>query len=281
MRNVVVFSEKMMPLVTQNGSVERIALDGVPIACGLITTPDPAFDKNSPENRRRVFVRVKAFSCNYRDKSFIFLAHKKGHERSFYVLGSEFAGEVIDVGAEVTAFEIGDRVMGNNSYTGVGVDAHGNPEGTASSHASREYQVFHESKLMAVPSQMADPVAAAFAVAAQTAYGMIRRLEVREGTNVLVTAARSNTSLFAINALRRHNVRVTATSTSGGSADALRNMGNCLGLTEDLEQACRDYCSGSLAVTVDSIFCNNQVGAFLERSYKATDRFGKVVYEYT
>jgi hypothetical protein len=59
------------------------------------------------------------------------------------------------------------------------------------------------------------------------------------------------------------------------------SMGNCLGLTEDLEQACRDYCSGSLAVTVDSIFCNNQVGAFLERSYKATDRFGKVVYEYT
>jgi NADPH:quinone reductase-like Zn-dependent oxidoreductase len=72
---------------------------------------------------------------------------------------------------------------------------------------------------------MPDEVAAAFPIGAQTAYSMIRKLDLQEGANVLVTAAKSNTSLFAINALRSYPIHVYATTTSMAFEDELRALG--------------------------------------------------------
>ena len=57
-------------------------------------------------------------------------------------------------------------------------------------------------------------------------------------------------------------------------------IGNCMGYTADLQKAIGEYVNGCLNITVDSVFKNNQVGDFFERTYKAKDRFGKVVYQY-
>ncbi len=61
----------------------------------------------------------------------------------------------------------------------------------------------------------------------------------------------------------------------------LNICGNCLGLTQDLEQAVEDYAQGAFDHVVDSVYSAGQEGAFLTRTYMDRTRFGKVVYQYT
>lgn len=223
MRNIAICDIEFKKSATPPNLISTVEMDGVPIHCGLIHTEDIEFDNKRPENRLNVLVRKTAFSCNYRDKHFIFKVAAKGYKNRFYVVGSDFVGEVIDIGADVTDFKVGDRVIGNNSYPFSGVE--GVVAGIPTNHGSKEYQVFHQAKLIKVPPEMPDPVAATFSIIAQTAYSIIRRLDITEGANVLVTSAKSNTSLFVINALKKHNVNVYATTTSMRFEQELKAMG--------------------------------------------------------
>lgn len=227
MRSVAICHESFRQTMPGNRSLQTVAFDGVAVTCGLIDVQPPVFDADAPENSYKVLVRVTAFSCNYRDKMFILLAHDKCRQRpnAYYAVGSEFVGVVAAVGSAVTRFKVGDRVMGNNSYDGPGIDAQGVAEGTASHQASKEYQVFNQRKLILVPTGMPDDIAAAFTVGAQTAAGMVRRANLRPGENVLVTSAKANTSLFIINALKKQDVHVVAASTSLSFTDELHQMG--------------------------------------------------------
>jgi NADPH:quinone reductase-like Zn-dependent oxidoreductase len=333
----------------------------------------PSFDPNG-EHSRHLLVRVKAFSCNYRDKALILRMALSGRSRAFYAIGSEFVAEVVATGKEVDDLQPGDRVIANNAYPDSGEP--GARPGVPTNHASHEFQVLHRAKLVRVPATMPDAVAAAFSIGAQTAYSMIRRLGAGPGDRVLVTAAKSNTSLFALAALSRLGVEIYALSTSDRHADALHAMGvkalivfdprgdeplarhpmvaplvadgggfnvvidpycdlylphaltvmasfgrytscgfydqylemigrassppkvpfaslpglvllknigligNCIGLTADLERATADYAAGRLKVHIDSLFTGKDAAAFLARTYNASDRFGKVVYTY-
>ncbi|MGF1470897.1 MAG: zinc-binding alcohol dehydrogenase family protein [Rubrobacteraceae bacterium] len=357
-----------------HSSAETVDIGGAPVTIGLVQTPGPAFDREAPENASMVAVRVKAFSCNYRDQFIIRQLLQEAPAGIYHPIGSEFVAEVVDVGSGVTRLRPGDRVIGNNQYPDSGVD--GVPPGIATNYASRRYLVLHETKLVKVPPEMPTEVAAAFSVGAQTAYSIVRKLELSEteASNVLVTAAKSNTALFAISALRKHRVNVYATSSSRAFEEELRDMGvrslnlidpdlqrlsgnersgllsevagfdyvvdpfsdihlgkildvmkpgskyitcgllaqnpsargegprflgrglreivveaivknisligNCLGQRADLQNALKDYSSGSFDVVIDSVFTGNQVGAFVDRTYNDKERFGKVVYRY-
>ena len=371
MRNFAILGAKARTMLPSGSLVDQVTLDDVTVSCGIVETAEPEFRKG-PDDERRVLVRVKAFSLNYRDKNRVFSMVTNGSAEGFYVIGSEFVAEVLAIGSGVTRFAVGDRVMGNNSYPSSGCD--GVLPGVPTNHASKEVQIFHEAKLVKVPDSMPDATAAAFSIGAQTTYSMIRRLEIFDGANVIVTSAKSNTSLFAIQALKHRNVNVYALSTSdrfhtelqrmgvkelvvidpqcenfakhpilgqlfgrlggfhfvidpyfdlhlsrvidvmavGGKyitcglydqylqmiqkqpgptyrngrelvSVMLKNlhiMGNCIGLTTDLQAASRDFESGALEVTVDSVFSDGRIAAFLDRTFNAKDRFGKVVYQY-
>ncbi|MCW5315515.1 zinc-binding dehydrogenase [Nostoc sp. KVJ3] len=376
MKNIAVYSNKLNKLnnpIYRTNKIDYIDMNNVPIFCGLVETKDIHFDNNSPENQFKVLVKKTAFSCNYRDKAIIFEATINAPEDSFLVVGSDFVGIVIDMGSEVTGLKIGDRVIANNAYPESGFP--GVQAGIPSNSESKEYQVFHQVKLMKIPPQMPDEVAAAFSIGGQTSYSIVRKFNPTKGSNILVTAAKSNTSLFVINALKKYGVNIYATSTSrvfaeeltalgvkevilveskpnsllenesiqkivsetggfncvfdpffdlylgqavelmatGGkyitcglydqyyncinqsftpfsldlnrimSSVMVKNLeiiGNCIGLTEDLEDAIQDYVSGNLKVIIDSAFSGKKIGAFFERTYNAKDRFGKVVYKY-
>ena len=60
----------------------------------------------------------------------------------------------------------------------------------------------------------------------------------------------------------------------------LQLIGNCLGMSDDLALALRDYEAGRLPVVVDSAFGGEDAGPFLARTYTTADRFGKVVFRY-
>ncbi len=378
MKNLVILSDNAREIMPDNSSIETITIETVPVVFGLLETRGSDFDPRSLENKHRVLVKKKAFSCNYRDIAMIlafnakFENAKKDNKLAYSYFGSEFCGEVIDVGPEVKTLKPGDRVIGDNSYPFI--DVNDALPGIPSNAASKAYDIFHYAKLAKIPSNMPDDVAAAFSIGGQTVYGMIRRLNIQEGNNVLITAAKSNTSMFAINALRKSKAIVYALSTSGKFEDKLRELGvrqifqidphaesllsnpdineafkktggfhqvidpfmdlyfkksmevlrdfgsyiscgiydqfsnftgktphkgpdwqtgliagflknlnilgNCLGLSQDLQQAIDDYASGSLNVIIDSMHSGNQAGNFIERTYNAKDRFGKVVYKY-
>lgn len=355
-------------------SVRTMEIEGVPITVGLIETRRPGYDLNAPENRSAVLIKVRAFSCNYRDKALVIKASQKCSGKDKYVcIGSEFVGEVIAIGPEVKAFQVGDRVMADNNFPVMSV-----PDvkpGIPIEHSSKRYLALHEAKLIKVPLAMPDEVAAVFSLNAQTAYSMLRRLNIVAGTNVLVTSARSNTSLFVINALRNYDCNVYVTTSSrhfegdvaqlgikevipidSGRQSFLENermaeiylktggfdyvidpffdlhlgkamevialegkyttcglydqysyltgkafhyagkglseimtsalthniqiVGNCLGRTADLQKAIDDYVRGNFNVVLDKVFSGDQVDAFFDRTYNASERFGKVVYRY-
>ncbi len=204
-------------------SIAQIEIQGEPIRFGRVESLEPAFNPQDPECRRMVLVQTRAFSCNYRDKALIHYFAMNLESSLFSYVGSDFVGEVVEVGAEVTGFRPGDRVISNNQYPVSGVD--GLLAGVTTNYASQRIWAAHEAKIIKVPPEMPDEVAAGFSIGAQTSYGMLRRLGLREGAAVLVTAARSNTSLFIINALRKLNVEVYATTTSTGLDAFYRDLG--------------------------------------------------------
>ena len=223
MRNVAICGSEVKAMFPGNRSIRTVAIKGVPVTCGLIVSEAPLFDPRADENRFKVLVKTRAFSCNYRDLSFIFAAMRNGPPNSFLAAGSDFVGEVVEVGSQAHRFKTGDRVIADNRYT-MSNEAQ-SPDGVLTSRASKEYQIFPEAKLIGIPSSMPDEVAAAFSIGAQTAYSMIRKLDPVPGANVLVTSARSNTALFAINALKKHNVNIYAMTTSADMTTFLHAMG--------------------------------------------------------
>jgi NADPH:quinone reductase-like Zn-dependent oxidoreductase len=198
-----------------------VRVDGVPIRFGLARLPDTAFDSAADYNRQHVFLRVRAFSLNYRDRALM----TTGPGRMLSGLrgvGSDFVADVLAVGSEVTSVCPGQRVIPQMEWpprpgfaaTSVPTDS-----------ASREYLRLPHQQVMGIPDSMPDPVAAAFPLNAQTVFSMIRRLDLQPGEKVLVCAATSNTGLSAIDALRHRGVEVFALTRSPEAAAALRGLG--------------------------------------------------------
>lgn len=226
MRNVAVFVNMPSERTASAAKITELSLmqiKGHQIICGLIDTPVPYFDPTVPEFQDSVLVKIKAFSLNYRDEGLINMVIRNS-KSGFFAVGSEFCAEVLACGKNVSAFTPGDRVMGNNHYTDGNSSSHPN-QGVPTNHASTEIQVFHHGKLTKVPPTMTDTQAAAFSIGAQTAYSMVRKLELKPGNNILVTAARANTSLFSIAALSNHPVDISVLTTSGQFDHALKNLG--------------------------------------------------------
>ncbi|NET33073.1 MAG: zinc-binding alcohol dehydrogenase family protein [Cyanothece sp. SIO1E1] len=223
MRTISICGNNVKNLIHTPSFVSHFTTSGISVNCGLIHTQNLTFDRQAPEHYDQVLVKVRAFSCNYRDKALILRAATHDGANRFSAVGSEFVAEVVDCGVGVRELRPGDRVIGNNAYPDSGVA--GLLPGVATNHGSREYQIFHQAKLIKIPPEMPDAVAAAFSIGGQTTYSMIRRLQLQPGETVLVTAARSNTSLFAINALRHRDVKVYATTTSPQFTAQLQALG--------------------------------------------------------
>lgn len=220
---MAICGSQVKALQPDNRSIATTEIDGVEVTAGVIITREPTFNAQAPENLHNVLVRIKGFSCNYRDLNMIFAAVKKGAPNSYFAVGSDLTGEIIEIGNGVTRFKVGDRVISDNHYSGL--ETPGVREGVLTNHASREYQIFPEDGLAKIPDEMPDEVAAAFSIGGQTAYSMLRKLDLRQGSKILVTAAKSNTSLFAIHALRQREVQVYVTSTSRRFESELLSLG--------------------------------------------------------
>lgn len=122
--------------------------------------------------------------------------------------GLEFSGRVVELGPGVTAFAVGDPVMG---ITGGG--------------AMASHLVAHERMLIPVPDGVDLVRAAAIPEAFITAFDAMEQSQVTMGQWVLVHAAASGVGTAAVQLLHRAGARVIGTSRTAGKLEGIRDLG--------------------------------------------------------
>lgn len=154
-----------------------------------------------------VLIRVHATSLNRLD---IFMREGSHGTRITppEVLGRDMAGQVVAVGSEVQGFKSGDRVVAS----GAGAYA--------------EYAVALAERTFLLPAGLTYDDASALPTAGLTAYQMlINRACVRPGEDVLIMAAGSGVSSFAVQIAKAVGARVIATAGSEDKLQKARQIG--------------------------------------------------------
>ncbi len=148
------------------------------------------------------------------------------------ILGSEFAGEVEAVGADVTAFAIGDRVFGLNAKGG----------------AHAEFIVMPESGPLAhMPTGTTFEEAAAVCDGAILALWVLRRTDVRKGRKILVYGASGSIGTAAVQLAKHFDADVTAVCNAKNVA-----LVRSLGADNVIDYTQKDFTRG--AGTYDVVF---------------------------
>ncbi len=138
------------------------------------------------------------------------------------VRGWDVAGTVKAVGANVTAFEVGDEVMGlaRGSFA--------------------EVAVAEADKLVRKPARLSFEEAAAVPVSGVTALQALRKAQVRAGQSVLVIGASGGVGTLAVQIAKALGARVTGV-VSTGKLDQVRSIG----ADEVIDYTREDFTDGS------------------------------------
>ncbi len=187
-----------------------------------LATPQPT--------AREVLVRVHTTTvnrtdCGFRSAEYFISRFWSGLFRPKYqVLGNEFAGEVVQVGPDVTSFSIGDRVFGYNDVRFGG-------------HA--EFLVIGEQEAIAhIPESFSYTEAAPLLEGSHYALCDIRAANVQSGQNVMVYGATGAIGSAAVQLLKHMGAHVTAVCNTK-NVELVRSLGADVVidyLTEDYTQ---------------------------------------------
>ncbi len=123
--------------------------------------------------------------------------------------GTEFAGEIVGVGKNVSSLKAGDKVFGFDD------------EG-AESHA--QYLTIKEEKAITIPDNISYEQAAASSEGAHYAYNFINKVDLQKGQNILVNGATGAIGSAAVQLLKYFEVNVTAVCATK-SVDLVKSLG--------------------------------------------------------
>jgi NADPH2:quinone reductase len=175
---------------------------GPPDAVEVLDIPAPS---SGPKAAR---VRVAAAAVNYPDVLLIADEYQLSVPVPF-IPGSEFAGEVLEVAADVKNVAVGDRVFGS---TMVGAFA--------------QEVVVPAASLTRIPDGVETRHAAAFGVAHRTAYHALRSFaRVQPGNELIVLGAGGGVGLAAVQLGAVLGATVTAVASSGAKLDVAKAHG--------------------------------------------------------
>lgn len=198
--------------------IQAFGLDGLKLAERPRPEPGPG----------EVLVRVKAVSLNYRDLMMV-LGSYNPKQKLPLVPCSDGAGEVAAIGAGVTRFQPGDRVMSVFSQTWLsGPPTKERSQGTLGSPLDgmlAEYRVLSAEGLVRVPAHLSDAEAATLPCAGVTAWhALVERGGVKPGETVLVQGT-GGVSMFALQFARLAGARVICLSSSDEKLERARALG--------------------------------------------------------
>lgn len=112
------------------------------------------------------------------------------------VLGTDFAGEIMQVGKKVKSFSVGDRVFGFND---------------AGSESHAHYLTTSVKNLFQIPEKSSFSEAAASLEGAHYAYSFIRKTNIEPGQRVLINGATGGIGSALLQFVRQYDVSITAT----------------------------------------------------------------------
>ncbi len=225
-----------------------------------------------------VLVRIRAAALNYRDHAIMTGKYRYGVDHDT-IPCSDAAGEVVAIGANVTRFKPGDRVI--PSFFQLWIDgappksrrALGSPlDGTLA-----EFVSLHEDGWVAMPKNLSFEEAATLPCAGATAWNalMIAGTRVKPGDTVLCIGT-GGVSMFALQIARAAGARVIVTSSSDARIERARGLGASDGVNYKTHP---DWEKEVLALTggrgVDCVIENGGMGT-LARSFECVGYGGKV-----
>ncbi|PWJ58060.1 NADPH:quinone reductase-like Zn-dependent oxidoreductase [Dyadobacter jejuensis] len=125
------------------------------------------------------------------------------------ILGTDFAGEVVSVGANVRSFSMGDGVYGFND-SGLGSQA--------------EYTLTTIDNLFPIPEEVGYHQAAASLEGAHYAYTFIHKVNIQSGQKVLINGATGGIGSALLQFVRQFDVEITATCNTK-NIELVRSLG--------------------------------------------------------
>jgi len=187
-----------------------------------------------PEARRgEILMRVKAASLNYRDLAILVQKYLPTLPLP-YVPASDCCGEVVAVGAEVTRFKVGERVM--PLYTQGWYDGKPTLEmrtrrtlGAPLAGVLAEYVAVPAEDAVSVPAHLSDVEAATLPIAALTAWSTLQEGDVKPGDSVLVQGT-GGVALFALQFAKLAGAHVIVLSSSDQKLERAKQLGADVGI---------------------------------------------------
>lgn len=153
-----------------------------------------------------------------------------------HISGTEVAGDVVELGAGVTQWAVGDRVVvdpilscGECAFCNVGstnMCLRGRVFGVQTQGGYAQRVVAPANQLIRLPDSLTYAQAAAVAVTGPTAWHMLRRrADIRIGEDVLIIAAGSGIGVLGMQIAALSGARVIATAGSEDKLRQARDMG--------------------------------------------------------
>lgn len=187
-----------------------------------------------------VLVRIRAASVNFADVLMTSGRYQVKPPLPF-IMGSEFAGEVVAVGEGVRSLKEGDRVMGSPLHGG----------------AFAERIAIDARRVWKIPGDLSYEAAAGWVIGYGTAFFALRhRASVQRDEWVLITGASGGVGLAAVQIAKRLGARVIAAASSqeklaiarANGADAVVDYTN-----EDLKASVRSITGRGFDVLFDNV----------------------------
>jgi len=206
-------------MIANSSKMRTYELDRLGSLDGLVLTerdiPSPGVGE--------VLVRVRASSLNFRDIMILNGMYPMSIPPGRVPL-SDGAGEVVEVGASVKRFKVGDRVINSFFPNFFGGSFNFMPEQWVVDHDGwlTEYKAVSAEALVAMPKHLTFEDAATLPCVAVTAWSALSG--VRAGETVL-TQGTGGVSLFALQLAKALGARVIATTSNPENAARLRELG--------------------------------------------------------
>lgn len=177
---------------------------------------DRAIPRADPHH---VVIRVGASAFNYHD--LFTMRGMPGVKVPLPVIvGLDMAGDITEIGPEVTGWSVGDRVLVNPLNPGVGLMGEMLDGGMA------QYCRVHASQLIPLPDEVTHEQAAALPVAYGTAHRMlITHNTVKAGDKVLILGASGGVGTAAVVLAKRLGAEVIACTSSADKGERLKAIG--------------------------------------------------------
>jgi NADPH:quinone reductase-like Zn-dependent oxidoreductase len=179
--------------------------------------------------RDQVLVKIRAVSLNSRDILIATGRYGSAPLPAALIPLSDGAGEVVEVGSDVSRFTTGARVAGIFSQSWLGGsqvdDAWNTALGGAVHGVLAEYKVFDQNGLVRIPNHLSYEEGSTLPCAGVTAWNAFYGLKALQPGQTVLTLGTGGVSVFAIQFAHAAGARVLATSSSDNKLAKVRSLG--------------------------------------------------------